>query len=614
MPRVRALVAVWSFVGVSVAGVSAAAAPPRPSPTPSPAAADGAWAAWAGAPSVPTAAGGPWRWRAFPASPSSTTSAARAAASGRRRTPASAGSPMTDGQLGTGSVGAIAVAQSDPERRLRRHGRGAASAATSRTATACTVDGRRQDLDARRPARHAADRRDARPPARPRPRLRRGARPHVRAERGARRLPLEGRRQDLAEGAVRRRQRRAPSTSRMDPTNPRVLYAGFWQVRRTPWGFDERRARAAGSASRPTAATPGRSSPARGCREGTRGDASASRSRPRNPTACGRSSRPRTAASSAPTTRASTWTAHQRGPAPAPARLVLHAHLRRPEERGHGLRAERAASAGRRTAARPSRRSATPHGDNHDLWIAPEDPQRMIEGNDGGANVSFDGGAHLVAPGQPADRAVLPRRSRTTASRTTSTARSRTTRTVRHRQPHRGRRHRTRPTGTTWAACESGYIAPKPGDPDVVYAGLLRRLHHAATTGAPARCATSPSGPRTRWATGAEGMKYRFQWTFPIVISPHDPNIALRGGQRASSARPTRGRAGRPISPDLTRNDATQARAVRRADHEGQHQRRVLRHDLRVRGVAARRRACCGRARTTGWCTSRATAARPGRT
>ena len=51
----------------------------------------------------------------------------------------------------------------------------------------------------------------------------------------------------------------------------------------------------------------------------------------------------------------------------------------------------------------------TPHGDNHDMWIAPEDPKRLIESNDGGAQVSFDGGKSWSTRGEPADGAVLPR-------------------------------------------------------------------------------------------------------------------------------------------------------------------------------------------------------------
>jgi photosystem II stability/assembly factor-like uncharacterized protein len=57
-------------------------------------------------------------------------------------------------------------------------------------------------------------------------------------------------------------------------------------------------------------------------------------------------------------------------------------------------------------------RIRVPHSDNHDLWIDPDDPKRMVEANDGGANVSFDAGRNVVAPGQPADGAVLPRHHR----------------------------------------------------------------------------------------------------------------------------------------------------------------------------------------------------------
>ena len=100
-----------------------------------------------------------------------------------------------------------------------------------------------------------------------------------------------------------------------------------------------------------------------------------------------------------------------------------------------------------------------PHGDNHGLWIAPNDPNRMIESNDGGATITRNGGARGRTPGQSADRAVLPRGARPAISRTTSTARSRTTRPCASPAGRRAAASRRR-TGTTWAAARAAGSRP----------------------------------------------------------------------------------------------------------------------------------------------------------
>jgi photosystem II stability/assembly factor-like uncharacterized protein len=192
-----------------------------------------------------------------------------------------------------------------------------------------------------------------------------------------------------------------------------------------------------------------------------------------------------------------------------------------------------------------------PHGDNHDLWIAPEDPMRMIEGNDGGATVSYDGGAswssldnqptaqfyHVITDDRFPYHVYGAQQDNSTV----------------------GIASRTRGPGievTDWyevGGCESGYIAPKPKNPDVVYAGcyggFISRLDRR--TGEQRTVTVWPENPMG-W--GAEGMKYRFQWTFPIVASPHEPETLYAAGNvlfRTTSD----GQSWEAISPDLTRND-----------------------------------------------------------
>jgi hypothetical protein len=103
------------------------------------------------------------------------------------------------------------------------------------------------------------------------------------------------------------------------------------------------------------------------------------------------------------------------------------------------------------------------------------------------------------------------------------------------------------------AGCESGYIAPKPGDPDVTYAGCyggyIGRLDRR--TGQERAITVWPDNPMG-W--GAEGMKYRFQWTFPIVASRHQKDVLYAAGNVLFRTT-NEGSSWEAISPDLTRND-----------------------------------------------------------
>ncbi len=220
-----------------------------------------------------------------------------------------------------------------PQRGLRGWRRGDGARQRLARRRRLEVHRRRQDLEARRARRRAADPPHPHPPQEPRPRLRRRPRPSLRAQRDARRLPLQGRRRPLGPRPLRQRQGRARSIWPWTPatrgcSTPRPGTCG---ARPTAW---RAAAPAPGSGSPPTAATPGPSSttqprPA----EGDAGDHRRHRlPRPTRRTS-GPSSRPRRAASSAPRRRQDLDEV-QRRPQPAPARLVLHPHLRRPEGRG----------------------------------------------------------------------------------------------------------------------------------------------------------------------------------------------------------------------------------------------------------------------------------------
>jgi len=334
----------------------------------------------------------------------------------------------------------------------------------------------------------------------------------------------------------------------MDPGNPRVLYAASWQVNRTPWSLSS-----GGAGSGLWKSVDGGDTWKRLDGEGL----------PKGPWG-----RVGVAVSGANSNRVwavieadeggvfrtddagRTWTrTNQDRDLRQRAWYYTHVHAD-PEDPDvvyvQNVRFHRSKDGGRTFKTIPTR-----HGDNHDLWIDPLDPERMIESNDGGASVTYDGGVswsgldnqptaqfyHVIA------KDVFPYR-------------------VYGAQQDNGTISIAGRTGgygigpEDWydvGGGESGYIAPKPGEEEIVYAGsyggYLTRYDHR--TGEQRDVNAYPENPMG-W--GAEGAKYRFQWTFPIVISPHDPNTVYAASNVLHRST-DEGQSWEVISPDLTRND-----------------------------------------------------------
>ncbi|MET0623851.1 MAG: glycosyl hydrolase [Pyrinomonadaceae bacterium] len=191
-----------------------------------------------------------------------------------------------------------------------------------------------------------------------------------------------------------------------------------------------------------------------------------------------------------------------------------------------------------------------PHGDNHDLWIAPNDSNRMIEGNDGGANVSLNGGRTWTEQDQPTAQFYRVAVDDAFPYNVYGAQQDNSTISIRSRTEDFG-------IGPdAWhdvGGGESGWIAPKPGDPNVVFAGsyggyLTRYDHRTKQLRAVNVWPDNPMGH------GAEGMKYRFQWNYPILFSPHDPNALYAAGDHLFRSI-NEGQSWEMISGDLTRND-----------------------------------------------------------
>lgn len=198
---------------------------------------------------------------------------------------------------------------------------------------------------------------------------------------------------------------------------------------------------------------------------------------------------------------------------------------------------------------------ATPHGDHHDLWIDPTNPNRQIHGADGGAAVSFDGGRSWSSIyNQPTAEFYHVEVDEQIPYRLYGAQQDNTTISVPSRTRHAAISERD------WydiGGAESGYIAVRPDDSQVIYAGSSGGGEGGRITRYDHR--TREQRDISPWPEKTAGMAsmdytYRFQWTSPIVLSPHDPNILYVAGNRLFKTTDD-GRSWDIISPDLSRQD-----------------------------------------------------------
>ena len=192
-----------------------------------------------------------------------------------------------------------------------------------------------------------------------------------------------------------------------------------------------------------------------------------------------------------------------------------------------------------------------PHGDHHDLWIAPEDNQRMIIGDDGGAQVSYNAGeTWSTYYNQPTAQYYRVTTDNSFPYRIYVAQQDNSTQRVRHRSSGGGiSQSDWEPT----AGGESAHIAIDPLNNDIVYGGsyggFLTRVNHDSNT-----VRGINVWPDNPMGYGAEGMKYRFQWNFPIHFSKHNPKKLYTFSNHVHVSE-NEGQSWEIISPDLTRND-----------------------------------------------------------
>ncbi len=335
----------------------------------------------------------------------------------------------------------------------------------------------------------------------------------------------------------------------LDPVNPRVLYASTWRVRRRPWTLES-----GGPGSGLWKSTDGGDtwrelSRKPGLPKGTLGiiGVSVSAADPQNVYAIveadeggvfrsrdGGETWTKTNESRDLRQRAWYYTRIYADPKDADTVYVVNVQFHKSKDGGKTFTTIR-----------------TPHGDNHDLWIDPGDPRRMIESNDGGANVSTDGGETWTPQdNQPTAQFYRVSTDNDFPYRLLGGQQDNSAVRIRSRGTFRGVGPRDwEPT----AGGESGWIAADLENPDVVYGGsyggYLERYDHETSS-----FRSVDPWPDNPMGGGAADLKYRFQWNYPIFFSPHDPDT-LYAAANVLFKTTDEGASWQAISPDLTRND-----------------------------------------------------------
>jgi photosystem II stability/assembly factor-like uncharacterized protein len=195
---------------------------------------------------------------------------------------------------------------------------------------------------------------------------------------------------------------------------------------------------------------------------------------------------------------------------------------------------------------------SVPHGDNHDLWIDPDDPNRMILGNDGGATITFNGGqTWSTQDNQPTAQFYRVIADDRFPYWVYGAQQDNSTVGMPSGVPGYGGI-----TANEWydvGGGESGWIAPDPRNPEVVYAGgyggTITRFDRK----------TRQYREIDPWPQLADGhatrdLKYRYQWNAPIILSKHDPRVLYFAAQKLMRST-DEGQTWTETSPDLTRND-----------------------------------------------------------
>ena len=189
----------------------------------------------------------------------------------------------------------------------------------------------------------------------------------------------------------------------------------------------------------------------------------------------------------------------------------------------------------------------TPHGDNHDIWINPRDGNTLIQANDGGANVSFDGGRTWSSQmNQPTSEIYGVWTDNAFPYRLYGAQQDNSTLILSSvANPFNPADWRTGP------GCETGPIMPHPSDPNIVY-GSCKGQYEVMSL-ATGQSKSYWVGGQSLYGNPARDLILRFQRVSPMATSPHDPAVLYYGSQYLHRTR-DKGVTWEKISPDLTAN------------------------------------------------------------
>lgn len=337
----------------------------------------------------------------------------------------------------------------------------------------------------------------------------------------------------------------------LDSSNPNQIYAGFWQIRRTPWGFDSGGAGSTLYKSADGGDTWTEIKSNKGLPSGVWGKIGITVS-PVNPQRIwamieakeGGLYRSDDAGdnwqrvSDSPQIRQRPWyyTRVYADSQNAEIVYVLNVGFHKSADGG-----------------RTFTTVGTPHSDNHDLWISPTNNQVMIEGNDGGANVTTDGGRSWTEQDQATAQFYRVALDNDFPYNIYGAQQDNSTVKIASRTADFNINE------SHWydvGGGESGWIAPHPENSNIIFAGsydgYLTRYDHR--TRQQRNVDVYPDNPM---GAGAEAMKYRFQWNYPILFSPHrtDGKYPLYAAGNMLFRSMDEGQSWQAISPDLTKND-----------------------------------------------------------
>ncbi len=337
----------------------------------------------------------------------------------------------------------------------------------------------------------------------------------------------------------------------MDPVNPRILYASTWQVKRTPYGFSS-----GGKGSALWKSTDGgdnwqKISTNKGFAKGTLGIITVSVS-PVNHNIVWSMAEAKKGGLFLSEDGGEHWRCvnkehklRQRAwyfsrvfadPKDEDVIYVLNVRFWKSKDRGKSFKSV-----------------STPHVDHHDLWIDEENSNRMIIADDGGAQISVDGGKSWSSyRNQPTGQFYRVTTDEHFPYRIYGAQQDNSSVRILSRSDG------YRITDKDWeptAGGESGWIAPDPKENDIVYGGsydgYVTRYNHK--TGVVKAVNPWPDNPMGH---GAKDLKFRFQWNFPLLFSKHNPNV-LYTAANVLFKTTNGGESWEQISPDLTRNDTT---------------------------------------------------------